>query len=258
MARVSTLLPEVPAPHGAFPGQQATHRCGALLAFIPGSPFPDIETKPAQALRLSTPQDSGTKPAYAQGKGTDERRQASFQNLPLALPARGLQTLGCVDLRCQTAAGLGGVSGAKEPGTSRNVHTRDAARRQAVGSEPKLLRGGRGAVGVCGELERTPGLLSSSGETELRAQAPLLLPLTQGLSDSLTRQMLDKRPPVRAPGTAQSGKTEVGKQGLTSQSVPDVELCPRMWNSIPGCGNLQLKLGKAWVPWWASGQDVPF
>nr|CAI9707680.1 unnamed protein product [Rangifer tarandus platyrhynchus] len=228
MARVSTLLPEVPAPHGAFPGQQATHRCGALLAFIPGSPFPDIETKPAQALRLSTPQDSGTKPAYAQGK--DAKQLLGLE------ASRELRSQEC-------------------PGTSTPVMLpggRQWARSQS------FFGAGRGVVGVCGELERTPGLLSSSGETELRAQAPLLLPLTQGLSDSLTRQMLDKRPPVRAPGTAQSGKTEVGKQGLTSQSVPDVELCPRMWNSIPGCGNLQLKLGKAWVPWWASGQDVPF
>ena len=106
-------------------------------------------------------------------------------------------------------------------------------------------------VGVCGESwSWTPGLLSSNGETEALDSGPssaLPRPGAQRLTHSLTRQILDKRPPVRAPGTAQSGKTEVGKQCPTSQSIPgcgipspDVELRPRMWNSIPGCGNLQL------------------
>ena len=104
-------------------------------------------------------------------------------------------------------------------------------------------------VGVCGESwSWTPGLLSSNGETEALDSGPssaLPRPGAQRLTHSLTRQILDKRPPVRAPGTAQSEKTEVGKQCPTSQSIPgcgipspDVELRPRMWNSIPGCGNL--------------------
>ena len=36
---------------------------------------PDIETKPAQALRLSTSQDSGTELAYAQPKGGCPREE---------------------------------------------------------------------------------------------------------------------------------------------------------------------------------------
>ena len=117
-------------------------------------------------------------------------------------------------------------------------------------SQLKLLRG-RTWCGrrVWRELELdTRPVVVKRGDGGFGLRALFCPPSPRGsATHSLTRQILDKRPPVRAPGTAQSGKTEVGKQCPTSQSIPgcgtpspDVELRPRMWNSIPGCGNLQL------------------
>ena len=114
-------------------------------------------------------------------------------------------------------------------------------------SELKLLRGRtRCGQRVWRELERDPRpVVVKRGDGGFGLRALFCPPSPRGsATHSLTRQILDKRPPVRAPGTAQSRKTEVGKQGPTSQSIPDVELCPRMWNSIPGCGNLQLSCAR--------------
>ena len=101
-------------------------------------------------------------------------------------------------------------------------------------SELARLPDGRTVVGVCGEsCSGTPGLSSSSGEMEALESGPSSAPPSSrgSVTHSLTRQRLAKGPPVRVPGTAQSGKTEVGNQCLTSQSVPDVGLRPRMWES---------------------------
>ena len=117
---------------------------------------------------------------------------------------------------------------------ARSANILDAARRQAVVSELARLPDGRAVVGVCGEsCSGTPGLSSSSGEMEALESGPSSAPPSSrgSVTHSLTRQRLAKGPPVRVPGTAQSGKTEVGNQCLTSQSIPDVGLRPRMWES---------------------------
>lgn len=84
-----------------------------------------------------------------------------------------------------------------------------------------------------------------AGRWRLWSQGPLLPLPHPGAqwTHSLTRQRLAKGPPVRVPGTAQSGKTEVGKQCLTSQSVPDVGLRSRMWESA---GKTAQGLGLPW------------
>lgn len=99
-------------------------------------------------------------------------------------------------------------------------------------SELKLLRDGRGVVSVCGESwSGTPGLLSSSGETEALDSGPsssLPRPGAQRLTHSLgkysTKGRLCVRPALLSPGRRRWG----------SRVRPP--RASRMWNSVPGCG----------------------
>ena len=132
-------------------------------------------------------------------------------------PSRHLCVLSQVQNSCWPRRRLGSYG-------ARGINTLDAARRQALGSELKRLPGWtRCGRRVWRELE-----------TEAWESGPSSAPPSPGgsVTHSLTWQRLAKGPPVRVPGTAQSGKTEVGKQCLTSQSVPgcgapspDVGIC---------------------------------
>ena len=98
-------------------------------------------------------------------------------------------------------------------------------------------------VGVCGESwSGTPGLLSSNGETEALDSGPssaLPRPGAQRLTHSLDKYSTKGRLCV-PPAPLSPGRRRWGSSVRPPRASPDVELRPRMWNSIPGCGNLQL------------------
>ena len=82
-----------------------------------------------------------------------------------------------------------------------------------------------------------------TGRRRLWTQGSLLPSLAQGLSDSLTHSLGKYSTKGRLcvpPAPLSPGRRRWGSSVRPPRASPDVELRPRMWNSIPGCGNLQL------------------
>lgn len=189
---------------------------------------PDLSSEAGDSSEPGGPRLTDTDPSVCEELTRDAMSASRTSPWPGSPgPSRHLCVLSQVQNSCWPRRRLGSYG-------ARGINILDAARRQALGSELKRLPGWtRCGRRVRRELE--PDSRDSSGETEALESGPSSAPPSPrgSVTHSLTWQRLTKGPPVRVPGTAQSGKTEVGKQCLTSQNVP-------------GRGNLQLKLRKAW------------